>query len=225
MRPVLLVSTEKSEERVVMKSIEVADNVLKVIVNGSNNVYLVMGERAAFFDSGFGDDTHQDVIGLWDEAGKPEIAAIIVSHWHGDHAGGAKLLSEATGAPVYAGPREKAAIEFKYDGLTVDYSPIDGESLDLGGATIRFVHTPGHTNGSLSALYMEQRILFTGDTTRTADPFHLNPTFGSMDEQRQTIGKLRALDLSMIGCGHGPEVDDPQKYLAELVEDIKDKEW
>ncbi len=205
---------------------ELTQNVQKVIVNESNNVYLVTGQRAAFFDSGHGtDETHEEVIGLWNEAGRPEVAAIILSHWHGDHAGGAKLLTEATGAPVYAGPRDKAAIEYTHEGTRVGHTPMDGETLDLGGATMRFIHTPGHTHGSLSALYMEQKVLFTGDTTRTADDFHLNPTFGSMDDQRQTVRMLQALDLSMIGCGHGPEVDDPQKYLAELAESIKDREW
>ena len=205
---------------------ELTQNIRKVIVNENNNVYLITGQRAAFFDSGYGtDEAHEALIGLWDSTARPEVAAIIVSHWHGDHAGGAKLLSEATGAPVYAGPRDKASIEFTHEGLKVDYTPMDGETLDLGGATMRFIHTPGHTNGSLSALYVEQKFLFTGDTTRTADDFHLNPTLGSMDEQRQTVRRLQTLDLDMIGCGHGPEVDDPQKYLAELVEDIKGREW
>ena len=206
---------------------EVAQNVLKVVIGeAENNVYFVTGQRGAFYDSGYGtDETHEAIIGLWEGAGKPEIAAIVVSHWHGDHSGGAGRLSKATGAPVYSGPRDKAGIENRNKGVKVDHTPSDNETLDLGGATLRFLYAPGHTNGSLSALYVEGGFLMTGDTTRTATPFSMDPTHGAMEDQRRTIRKLQRLDLNRIGPGHGPEIDDPVKYLVDLAESIRNREW
>ena len=206
---------------------QVVPNVRKVIVGESdNNVYLVSGQRAALYDSGYGtDETHDAILALWEDAGRPDVAAIVVSHWHGDHAGGAGRLSEATGAPIFSGPREKAGIEHRNEGVRVDHTPADGETLDLGGATLRFLHAPGHTNGSLSALYVEVSFLMTGDTTRTATPFTMDPTHGSMEDQRRTVSKLQRLELHKIGPGHGPEIDDPTEYLDGLAQSIRDREW
>jgi len=46
-----------------------------------------------------------------------------------------------------------------------------------------------------------------------------------MEDQRRTVRKLQRLDLNRIGPGHGPEIDDPARYLADLAESIRNREW
>lgn len=55
--------------------------------------------------------------------------------------------------------------KFCYIPVKEDLIPIsDGTEFDLGGRTLRIIHTPGHTPGSVCILDMEKRRLFSGDT-------------------------------------------------------------
>lgn len=91
-----------------------------------------------------------------------------------EHSDGAVRLSylqgllEEAGAPqgiarsgFVAGLLHKFCYIPPKDGLI----PIrDGDVFDLGGRTLRIIHTPGHTQGSICVLDVERRWLFTGDT-------------------------------------------------------------
>jgi len=78
-------------------------------------------------------------------------------------------------------------------------------------------------NAGAAALFLPVAREF--DTTRTATPFSMDPTHGAMEDQRRTVRKLQRLDLNRIGPGHGPEIDDPVRYLADLTESIRNREW
>ena len=88
--------------------LEIAPNVHSVTVGaaGGNDVYLVAGERGAFIDSGHEDDDEVSaLLGCWKSAGSPNVGAIVLTHRHLDHIGGAKKLAEATGAEIISSPR------------------------------------------------------------------------------------------------------------------------
>ena len=197
-----------------------APNVDSVIVGENyNNVYLITGERAAFFDSGFEhDESANALLELWESAGKPDVAAIVISHRHADHSGGARKLSEATGGVVISSPVEKPHIEAELSGTVVGRTAADGETLDLGGVTLEFIHTPGHTVGSLSAVYRERGVLFAGDTIRTSDPFKVDANAGDMAMHLESLRKLKGYGPQVIAPGHGPLVNDPDAHIeAELA--------
>ena len=90
-----------------------------------------------------------------------DIKYILISHGHLDHFGGAARIQEASGAHVVALEEDWKMIEEvgSRPGRGGGPSPRvpkrdlvvkEGDTLTLGGTTIKFYHHPGHTPGVLS---------------------------------------------------------------------------
>ncbi len=92
------------------------------------------------------------------------ITGAAVTHGHHDHAHGLAELVERTGATVFAHEAEAALVAETFGGrvTTIEH----GASVLLGPLHVRFLHTPGHTPGSI-ALHVGEHV-FTGDTLTTA---------------------------------------------------------
>jgi len=82
----------------------------------------------------------------------------VETHAHADHITSAGRLAEHTGAQTAA--PEACGIR------TAAIQLADGSALKFGSQTIRALHTPGHTAGSMSYFWQTdtQRHVFTGDT-------------------------------------------------------------
>ncbi len=199
---------------------EVAPNVLCVTLGAAdNNVFLVTGDRAAvFIDSGHDDPAETSaLLEAWERVGSPPVAAMALTHRHGDHVGGANRLAGATTAgEVISSAAEQPHIE--RSGTPVTRSVGHGETLDLGGATLQFIMTPGHTMGSLCVLYSEESVLFTGDTILGTGTTSVNPEQGDMRLYMESLDKLLALDVRLVGPGHGPIVDKPSEHIRWVLD-------
>ena len=104
-----------------------------------------------------------------------KVKAIVITHAHIDHIGGAAKLKAATGAPVYMNANDQEL----YDDLDVqaswlgmpeaerteiDSAAKEGDSLTLGESAFHILHTPGHTQGSISIWIPTENKLVAGDT-------------------------------------------------------------
>ncbi len=79
----------------------------------------------------------------------------------------------------------------------------DGDVLTLGGQSIRVLHTPGHTPGSI-CLLCHQEFLLTGDTLFASGVGRCDLYGGSLEQLRQSLHQLRELPASLpIEPGHG----------------------
>ncbi len=83
------------------------------------------------------------------------IKYAVVSHAHRDHAGGAAYLQTAFGARVLMTAADwdlLARGNERYPKPKRDVEVTDGQQLTLGDTTLTFIHTPGHTPGTMSTL-------------------------------------------------------------------------
>jgi glyoxylase-like metal-dependent hydrolase (beta-lactamase superfamily II) len=96
----------------------------------------------------------------------------LVTHYHPDHVGGDLFglsvegigrLLEVAPVPIYVNKHEAPGLK-KVTGVSdSDLKKVDdGDTLDLGGQELRFLHTPGHTPGSQCFLIGNR--LVSGDT-------------------------------------------------------------
>ena len=85
-----------------------------------------------------------------------DIKYVVISHGHGDHDEGARLLQDRYGARIIMGAPDWDTI-IKANNMPGgvpkrDMVATDGQKLTLGDTTITIIQTPGHTLGTLSYL-------------------------------------------------------------------------
>ena len=86
------------------------------------------------------------------------VKYVIISHAHGDHVGGAKLMQERFKSRiVMAAPDwesiEKSANQYPNGKPKRDIVGTDGQKITLGDTSVTLVFTPGHTPGTLSMIF------------------------------------------------------------------------
>ena len=103
------------------------------------------------------------------------IKYIILTHGHSDHICGVnEHKAEFPDAKIVAYKDEEAMLENpnlnQSPGFGVPYSTkadilvSDGDELKVGDVTLKFIHTPGHTEGGMCIYVEEAKALFSGDT-------------------------------------------------------------
>jgi len=145
------------------------------------------------------------------------VKAIVITHAHIDHIGGAQKLKAATGAPVYLNANDQEL----YDNIDmqagwlgmatperteIDVDAREGEKLTLGPAEFHILHTPGHTQGSISLWIPAENKLVAGDTLFQGSIGRTDLPGGNMRQILSSIHeKLLPLDDAVVVIpGHGP---------------------
>jgi glyoxylase-like metal-dependent hydrolase (beta-lactamase superfamily II) len=86
---------------------------------------------------------------------------------------------------------------------------------------LQVIHTPGHTDGSMSFYWPAQRALFTGDVVVTWPRLEAGwkGLSTDMDANRRSLSQLVTVgDVQFVGSGHGPPlVGDAAVRLRDLL--------
>lgn len=145
------------------------------------------------------------------------LKSIIITHAHIDHIGGAAKLKAATGAPVYMNSQDQEL----YDHLDtqaewlgvrppartdIDAPARDGDVLLLGETGLQVLHTPGHTQGSISLWIPSENKLIAGDTLFRDSIGRTDLPGGNTRQILSSIHtKLLTLpETAVVVPGHGP---------------------
>ena len=165
-----------------------------------------------------GDDTECVVIdaphsveGILAVVGGRRVLGIVCTHAHDDHVRVAPELRERTGAPILLHPDDRPLWELTHGGPEDPQSTLwdadltDGQTLTVGDATLRVLHTPGHAPGAVCLYVPELGRVFTGDTLFNGGPGATGRSYSDRPTLEASIrAKLFTLpDETVVHTGHG----------------------
>ena len=150
---------------------------------------------------------------------KPE--RILATHGHFDHLPGVRFVKEKYSIPFGGHKEDLSLLQFaghqaNLYGLDFEVNPPefddfieDGDLIDWGGGTIKALHVPGHSRGSLAFHFIEQGFVFTGDALFKEGIGRTDLPGGDYETLMRSIrNKLFSLpDETRVFPGHGPETD------------------
>lgn len=135
-----------------------------------------------------------------------DVVGIMLSHTHHDHLGATAALQAATGAPVAAWHDPAAP------GFRPDVSLTDGART--GDWTALF--TPGHAADHL-CFAGPDGVVFSADHVMGWSSSVVGPPGGNMRDYFASLRRLLARDDRVFLPGHGPVINQPRRFVADLL--------
>jgi len=189
-----------------------------------NNTYLVVDEvtgEAALVDPSF------ESRSIWDAVQREgwKITRLLNTHAHIDHVVENAFFAEISGASIAMHDADLPLLQAmdaqaRWMGIAAPpvvaptHSLADEEEITVGAGTLRVIHTPGHSPGSVSLVgdgfVIAGDVLFAGSIGRTDLPGGNLPIL-----MRSISDRLFALADDIIVCpGHGPSTTIGQERRA-----------
>ena len=180
-----------------------------------NNVWIVGNEDECVII-----DSPHDAAAIINQVRGRRVLAILLTHAHNDHIGAARSVAEAVDAPIYLHPDDLVLWEQVYPDLKPDRELADGDEFQVGGATLRALHTPGHSPGSTCFYIESEGTVFTGDTLFNGGPGATGRSYSDyptiLTSIRERLLSLPAGTVVRTGHGDNTTIGAERETLAKV---------
>ena len=172
----------------------------------STNCYVVNCQEtkeAIVIDPGLDFSSEAKPILEYIDEGKFKVKFIVNTHGHPDHVNGDAIFQQKYNVPICIHPDDAHFIESLEKGkFPANIMLKDGDSVKFGNETLKVMHTPGHTPGSICLV--GEKLVFTGDTLFAGGIGRTDFPGGSISDMRLSLQKLvRLPDYFLVYPGHG----------------------
>lgn len=138
------------------------------------------------------------------------LSHVFLTHWHGDHTGGVPDLLRMypdLASGIYKNSPGKGQ------------QPIaDGQIFSVEGATVRAVHSPGHSHDHMCFVLEEENAMFTGDNILG----HGTSAVEELSIYMSSLRKMQAQNCAIGYPAHGVVITNlPAKITGELAQKVK----
>ena len=152
-------------------------------------------------------DPGEDAAAVLAAVGERDVIAVICTHGHATHVAAAVAVAERDEAPVALHKADRGAWRAVHEDdpeIEMDH----GGTFEVADVTLEVIHTPGHSNGSVSLYCPELAAVFTGDALIGSGPEPHEGEYPDFPRQLNAIGEY-LLDLpgdTRVLPGHGEEL-------------------
>jgi glyoxylase-like metal-dependent hydrolase (beta-lactamase superfamily II) len=188
------------------------------MTGGGNNTYLLIGSdrQAVLIDAGVGDPRHLSALEAELSRHSAQLARVLVTHGHADHASGAPALKAA-----HPGVRLQKILWPGMDGsAAISWEPLaHGEQIPVGDQILSLVHTPGHSPDHVVFWDPASRTAFTGDLVVSGSSVMIHTSRGGhLGQYMASLERVLRLDAVRLLPGHGDAIDNPESVLKGYLD-------
>ncbi len=184
------------------------------------NCFIVGGADIVVVDPGSPYDDEQTKLHTFVEALLREgrtLRAVLLTHYHGDHVGGAAAFRARFGTRVFAHAETAKRLDA---GIVDDVIP-DAHTFALdgaGGFRLRSLFTPGHGAMHFTPLEETTGTLLAGDLLAGVGTVIVPPPpDGDMGEYIASLRRVRDVAASVIFPAHGPIITNPRGHIDQVI--------
>ncbi|KAM5438672.1 hypothetical protein McanMca71_002359 [Microsporum canis] len=186
----------------------------KFTLQGTNTYLLGRGAKRLLIDTGEGKPSWSVALQQTLTSERATVSHALLTHWHHDHVGGVRDLRRiCPDVQVYKHDPEQGEGQGGIE---------DGQVFSVVGATVKALHTPGHTKDHIAFLMEEEEAMFTGDNVLG----HGTAVFEELKTYMSSLEKMGG-HASANGRGypgHGAVIENCKSKIAEYIRHRQQRE-